>query len=207
MRAEIDVVAAAALFEIVEGSDLAGHLERLYADKEWENPDTEGLRIKASGCFNSCSQHHIADLGFLGVSRIVDGRRIAHFQLVLGGESRNNGGAYGLAIGAFPSKRIPEVIERTVGYWTDNRQEGESLKDFVARIDDGEECGSHGLGGAACHGDLARLVEGAQRGDSRLGEVAPLPVVVPVDRVAPGRNVRVDDGAREQEVFSRNSRS
>lgn len=113
---------------------LAGHLERLYADKEWENPDAKALSIKASGCFNSCSQHHIADLGFLGVSRIVAGRRIAHFQLVLGGEARNNGGAYGLAIGAFPSKRIPEVIERTIAYWTENRQEGESLKDFVTRV-------------------------------------------------------------------------
>ena len=31
------------------------------------------LRIKASGCFNSCGQHHVADIGFLGVSRNVGG--------------------------------------------------------------------------------------------------------------------------------------
>ncbi len=113
---------------------LAGHLERLYAEKPFTDPDTRALRIKASGCFNSCSQHHVADLGFLGVSRIVDGRRIAHFQLVLGGESNNNGGAYGLAIGAFPSKRIPEVVDRTVNYWSKNRQEGETLNAFVTRV-------------------------------------------------------------------------
>ena len=27
-----------------------------------------GLHIKISGCFNSCGQHHVADLGFYGVS-------------------------------------------------------------------------------------------------------------------------------------------
>ena len=26
------------------------------------------LRIKISGCFNSCSHHHIADIGFYGIS-------------------------------------------------------------------------------------------------------------------------------------------
>ena len=45
-----------------------------------------GLRIKASGCFNSCGQHHVADLGFLGVSRNVGGRRVPHFQVVVGGQ-------------------------------------------------------------------------------------------------------------------------
>ena len=44
------------------------------------------LHIKVSGCFNSCGQHHVADLGFLGVSRNVGGRRVPHFQLVVGGQ-------------------------------------------------------------------------------------------------------------------------
>ncbi len=62
------------------------------------------LHIKVSGCFNSCGQHHVADIGFLGVSRNVGGRRVPHFQLVVGGEWENNGGSYGLAIGAVPSQ-------------------------------------------------------------------------------------------------------
>ena len=32
-----------------------------------------GLRIKVSGCFNSCGQHHVADIGFFGISRKIDG--------------------------------------------------------------------------------------------------------------------------------------
>ena len=53
------------------------------------------------------AQHHVADLGFLGVSRNVGGRRVPHFQLVVGGQWTNNGGAYGLAIGAVPVEARP----------------------------------------------------------------------------------------------------
>ena len=53
------------------------------------------LRIKASGCFNSCGQHHIADIGFLGVARKVGRHRMPHFQLVIGGQWEQNGGSYG----------------------------------------------------------------------------------------------------------------
>ena len=45
-----------------------------------------GLHIKVSGCFNSCGQHHIADLGFYGVSRSKNGYAVPHFQVVLGGQ-------------------------------------------------------------------------------------------------------------------------
>ena len=76
------------------------------------DPNAKHLHIKASGCFNSCAQHHVADLGFLGVSRNVGGRRVPHFQLVVGGQWENNGGSYGLAIGAVPSKRVPEIVKR-----------------------------------------------------------------------------------------------
>ncbi len=113
---------------------LAAVLEdRLGARREELEPDVQALRIKTSGCFNSCGQHHIADIGFLGVSRNVGGRRVAHFQLVVGGQWSENGGSYGLAIGAFPSKRIPDVIDRLTGLWIDERQDDESLQAFIQR--------------------------------------------------------------------------
>ncbi len=107
--------------------------EHLGPKVETLHPDVRKLHIKASGCFNSCSQHHVADLGFLGVSRNVGGRRVAHFQLVVGGEWANNGGTYGLAIGAFPSKRIPAVVDRLTAAWIAERGEGERLQDYIQR--------------------------------------------------------------------------
>jgi len=93
-----------------------------------------GLRIKVSGCFNSCGQHHVADLGFYGISRNVNGYTVPHFQVVLGGKWKDNGGAYGLAVGAIPSKRIPDVVSRVTGHYARDHVKGESFQDFVARM-------------------------------------------------------------------------
>ena len=98
------------------------------------DPAVEGLRIKTSGCFNSCGQHHIADLGFYGVSRNIGGYAVPHFQVVLGGKWLDNAGAYGLASGAVPSKRIPEVVERITGRFVAERREDESFQDYTRRI-------------------------------------------------------------------------
>ena len=93
-----------------------------------------GLRIKTSGCFNSCGQHHVADLGFYGVSRTVDGYTVPHFQVVLGGQWTANAGAYGLAIGAVPSKRIPEAARRITERFAAERQADETFQQFTRRV-------------------------------------------------------------------------
>lgn len=92
------------------------------------------LHIKCSGCFNSCGQHHVADIGFLGVSRNVGGRRVPHFQLVLGGSWENNGRDFGLAIGAIPSKRVPEVVQLLTDTFTRERAADESFKEWTHRV-------------------------------------------------------------------------
>jgi sulfite reductase (ferredoxin) len=112
-------------------AQLAKELRTAGLDRD---PNVKHLHIKASGCFNSCGQHHVADLGFLGVSRNVAGRRVPHFQLVVGGQWTNNAGSYGLAIGAVPSKRVPEVVKRLTERYSKERREAESFADFVTRI-------------------------------------------------------------------------
>jgi sulfite reductase (ferredoxin) len=87
-----------------------------------------------SGCFNSCGQHHVADLGFYGVSRNKNGYTVPHFQVLLGGEWTNNAGTYGLAIGAVPSKRIPETVDRITGRYRAERAPGETFQAFIKRI-------------------------------------------------------------------------
>ena len=92
------------------------------------------LRIKVSGCFNSCGQHHLADLGFYGISRNVNGYTVPHFQVMLGGKWKENAGAYGLAVGAVPSKRIPEVVTCVTEHYVKDRFRGENFQDFISRI-------------------------------------------------------------------------
>jgi sulfite reductase (ferredoxin) len=76
----------------------------------------------------------VADLGFLGVSRNVGGRRVPHFQLVLGGEWTNNAGSYGLAIGTIPSKRVPQVVDALTGAFAAGRQGQEKFREWIERV-------------------------------------------------------------------------
>ncbi len=114
---------------------LAGELERRLAAGHWLRGEAvQGLRIKVSGCFNSCGQHHVADIGFYGVSRKKSGFAVPHFQVVLGGRWEGNGASFGLAVGAVPSKRIPQVVERLADLYGKERQGDESFEALVGRL-------------------------------------------------------------------------
>ncbi len=114
---------------------LAGELRRHLNVLGAEVPEAaRGLLVKCSGCFNACGQHHVADIGFLGVSRNVNGKRVPHFQLVVGGQWTENAAAFGLAIGALPSKNIPKVVDRLTRHYSENRQDGETYRRFVERV-------------------------------------------------------------------------
>lgn len=113
---------------------LAGELRRRLSVAPELPPAAKSLHIKCSGCFNSCGQHHVADIGFLGVSRNVSGRRVPHFQLVVGGQWTENGKTYGLAIGAIPSKHVPQAVDRLTKAYAEGRLEGENYREYVARV-------------------------------------------------------------------------
>jgi sulfite reductase (ferredoxin) len=114
---------------------LAAELRKRLAEKSFQfDEPVENLHIKISGCFNSCGQHHVADLGFYGVSRKIAGYAVPHFQVVLGGEWTHNAGSYGLPVMAIPSKNIPEVVTRLVDRYASGRKNGEMFKDFIKRM-------------------------------------------------------------------------
>ena len=114
---------------------LAGELRTRLAAKSASLPQAiKDLRIKVSGCFNSCGQHHIADIGFYGNSRKVDKRTVPHFQVILGGQWTENAGSYGLAVGSVPSKRIPQTIEALTEAYAQGREKNERFQDWIARL-------------------------------------------------------------------------
>ncbi len=114
---------------------LAEELRNRLAAKSFEMDEAvRSLRIKVSGCFNSCGQHHVADIGFFGNSRTLNGYKVPHFQVILGGQWAENAGSFGMTIGAIPSRRIPEVVDRITDHFVFVRNQGENFCDFVARI-------------------------------------------------------------------------
>ena len=176
---------------------LAAELHRRLAERNFQSDDAvENLHIKISGCFNSCGQHHIADLGFYGVSRKVGGYAVPHFQVVLGGEWENNAGSYGLPVGAIPSKNVPKVVTRLTGRYVEGRNPGESFKEFIQRIGKAELKGMLD--------DLARPPAGDRSYFSDWGD----PREYTLEDMGTGEcagevvsSVEFDLGAAEREVF------
>ncbi len=120
---------------IASSRGLTGELRtRLAAKNGSLDQAIKGLRIKVSGCFNSCGQHHVADIGFFGNSRRRNSRTVPHFQVVLGGQWKENAGSYGLAVGAIPSKAAPAFLDTIVDRYAAERQSIESFQDWVTRL-------------------------------------------------------------------------
>jgi sulfite reductase (ferredoxin) len=114
---------------------LAAELRKRLGERSFQLDEAvQNLHIKISGCFNSCGQHHVADLGFYGVSRKMCGYAVPHFQVVLGGEWEHNGGSYGMPVVAVPSKNIPDVVIRLTDRYVAGRQDGEPFQAFVKRV-------------------------------------------------------------------------
>ena len=120
---------------IASSRGLAGELRTRLAEKYHSlDASVQGMRIKISGCFNSCGQHHVADIGFYGISRKINGITVPHFQVILGGRWKGNAESFGLAMAAVPSKNIPHVVDRLTERYVAERQGQETFQDFVARV-------------------------------------------------------------------------
>jgi sulfite reductase (ferredoxin) len=120
---------------IASSRGLAGELRtRLATAAVTMEAPVKNLRIKISGCFNSCGQHHVADLGFYGNSRNVGGYTVPHFQVMLGGQWSRNGGSYALAMGSVPSKAIPALVTALTDRYAKERQGEESFQAWCQRI-------------------------------------------------------------------------
>ena len=102
--------------------------------RRYDDPQVRRLTIKASGCPNSCGHHWIADFGFYGNARKVDGREIPYYQMLLGGGYDEEGiMRFGLAIQSIPARLAPEALTRVVDHFLANRDKGESFRAYVMR--------------------------------------------------------------------------
>jgi len=120
---------------IASSRGLAAELSERLAEKLSDlDPAVRELQIKISGCFNSCAQHHIADLGFYGVSRKIEGTTVPHFRAVLGARREKNAHEYGQTIGPIPAKRVPDFVERLAEQFLTERQGSEKFPDYIQRL-------------------------------------------------------------------------
>ena len=100
------------------------------------DPLTRRILINASGCPNSCGQHHIANIGFHGAAIKAGERQAPAYHVFLAGDRRTG---RGLRLGTLlkvrlPAKRVPDAVERFVRLYEGERNEGEEFNDFFDRV-------------------------------------------------------------------------
>ena len=104
-----------------------------------EDPLTQGIHIKMSGCPNGCGQHHIANIGFYGAAIKVGDRSVPAYIPHLGGRYEDGDVVMGQRLKArLPAKRVPEAVERWLRHYERGRADGEEFNAFVGRVGTGE---------------------------------------------------------------------
>jgi len=103
-----------------------------------QDPLTQQVHIKMSGCPNGCSQHHIANIGFYGASIRVGDKTIPASIAHIGGRYEGGSVTYGARLKArIPSKRVPDAVERWIRFYESDRQNGEEFNAFAERVGTG----------------------------------------------------------------------
>ena len=119
---------------ITASRGLAAHLHKQFNNGMGAIGDRSDLKVKVSGCFNSCGQHHIADIGFFGSVQRKRNATAPMFQVTLGGSMRNNAESYGLALGKIPARNVDKAIVRVTEFYNREKQGDETLSEVVARL-------------------------------------------------------------------------
>lgn len=98
--------------------------------RKYDDPQIRSLKIRISGCPNSCGQHWIGDFGFYGNARKIDGREVPYYLMMLGGTQHE----FGMQVQSLPARLAPVAVERVLEHYLANRIAGESFRDYVKRF-------------------------------------------------------------------------
>lgn len=111
-----------ALGEALDGMDLT-------------DPAVSSIHIKASGCPNSCGQHHIANIGFHGAVMKAPGGQVPAYEMFLAGNYDDGNVRVGHRVKArVPAKKAPDALKAIIAHYQANRTDGEKFNDFVDRV-------------------------------------------------------------------------
>ena len=92
--------------------------------------DIGEIDLNISGCMNGCGHHHVGNIGVLG----VDKNDAAFYQVTLGGRQGNDA-KLGKVIGpSFSAEEMPDVVEKIIQIYLENRHPDESFLDTLDRI-------------------------------------------------------------------------
>lgn len=108
---------------------------KVFSDDFADDPQLSAVTIKISGCINSCGQHHIANVGFFGASRNIDGKQVPHYQMMIGGRTGVTTAEikFGERIAFIPARRISEAVRHLLGWYKKDRRPAEPFLAWTDR--------------------------------------------------------------------------
>jgi len=119
---------------ISNSTEMARVLEKLIYDEYEELVFNRELKIKISGCMNSCGQHGIANIGIHGSSLKAGGRVIPSAQIMLGGGVLGDGlGRVAERVVKVPSKRVVSALRLLLDDYAENAAPGERFHEYYER--------------------------------------------------------------------------
>ncbi|WP_316809702.1 nitrite reductase [Pedobacter heparinus] len=119
---------------ISNSMSLSVALEEVIYDEYPELIYEKDIKIKISGCMNSCGQHGLAHIGFHGSSVKANGKVVPAVQVMLGGGTVGNGeGRVAERVIKAPSKRATDVLRWLLNNFAANSQENESFHAYYDR--------------------------------------------------------------------------
>ena len=119
---------------ISSSTGLAKALEEVITTEYPDLMHNNDLKIKISGCPNSCGQHGMASIGFHG-SSIKNGLNVLPaVQVLLGGGVNSDGeGEIAERVVKVPSKKAPDALKALLDDYDANGNDGEYYKDYFKR--------------------------------------------------------------------------
>ena len=92
------------------------------------------IKIKISGCMNSCGQHGIANIGFHGSTIKLEGNVAPAVQVLIGGGIVGNGkGRIADKVVKVPTRKAPDVLRLILNDYEINSENGEYFNDYYDR--------------------------------------------------------------------------
>ena len=120
---------------IANSMTLAEVLEEVVYEDFPEFIYEKNIKIKISGCMNSCGQHGLAEIGFHGSSVKAEGKVVPAVQVMLGGGTVGNGvGRVAERVIKVPTKRATQVLHLLLNDFKANHLSEENFHHYYDRL-------------------------------------------------------------------------
>ncbi|MES2826027.1 MAG: nitrite/sulfite reductase [Pseudomonadota bacterium] len=108
---------------------IAEAIQRQFEDLDYVY-DLGDIDLNISGCMNACGHHHVGHIGILGVDK--SGKEF--YQVSLGGNASNDASLGDVLGPSFGADDMPDVIQKLVNVYVENRSTEELFIDTYRRI-------------------------------------------------------------------------